>query len=397
MLDSDPTDNRIDIDSRRRKLLAATSLIGTGFMAGCIGDDDEDDDDDDGTGDDADGTDGDADGDPMLADVADFDPANPAWDEHNYPGSILPEHDIIQGSRDDLDRMGDRGRDEPVYGDAPREHPEDSDEWIDPDPIVFAEVAGEEEPGVYEDMMEPVMNELAENTGRDVEWANLEQGAPTIEAMRGGHAHVVYWAVGNVPFGVNLAGMVPMAMGIGPEGRFGYRMFAATHADNDDIQSVEDFERDDVRVGHTDPASNSGHQAPSALFDSEFDVQYEPEFAGGHSQLLNGIEAGDYDAGPMCSTCMDRAVDAGHVDWDDFKILWGSEPFPAGVYGYRYNLHPEIIEGARETWLETDWHGTDYVDARNLAEFVEIDYANHYHDILTIQQFNDVDYDIDEA
>lgn len=379
----------------RRKFILSSGAVGTAALAGCLGD--ETDDGQAGAGLSGNGGNGNGNGgdatDPLLSD--DFDPQTPDWENNNYLGGKMPEYDYIRGSEHDLEEMGNRGREEAVYGREPREHPDDPSEWIDPDPIVYADLPREDTQQAYADQIEPMIEKLEAETGRDVEFQTIDSYAAVVEGMRSERIHLANFATGNTPFGVNMAGMVPLATGVAADGQFGYRLLAITRADMDEIQSVADF--NDHRAAHTEASSNSGNQAPSALFDEHFGLtngeNYDPEMSGGHEQSARGIAYGDYDCGPICSTCWEQTVEAvDDIDYDDFKVVWAADPFPPGPIGYRFNLHEEIIEGARETWLNTTWEGTTYAEAA-YPQFVEVDYVNHWHDVMVNQQYNGVEYD----
>ncbi len=387
----DSTDS--NVDRSRRKFILAGGAVGTAAIAGCLGDGD------DGGSQAGAGLGGGNSGgsgggnDPLLSD--NFNPQNPDWENNNYLGGKMVEHDFIRGSTEDLEAMGDRGREEAVYGRSPREHPDDSSEWIDPDPIVYADLPREDTQQAYADQIEPMIEKLEAETGRNVEFQTIDSYAAVVEGMRSERIHIANFATGNTPFGVNMAGMVPLATGVAGDGQFGYRLLAITRADADEIQSVDDF--NDHRAAHTEASSNSGNQAPSALFDEHFGLtngdNYNPEMSGGHEQSARGIAYGDYDCGPICSTCWEETVNAvDDISFDDFKVVWAAAPFPPGPIGLRYNLHEEIFEGARETWLNTDWTGTSYGEAA-YPQFVEVDYINHWHDVMVAQQFNGVEYD----
>ena len=380
----------------RRKFLLTGGAVGIAGLAGCSGGDDDGEagaglGGDDGNG--GSGGNGGEPGDSMLSD--DFDPEDPDWENNNYLGGHIVANDYIRGSQLDLENMANRGREDAVYGSDVREHPDDESEWIDPDPIVYAELPREDSESAYREQLLPMLETLEEETGRPVEFRAIDSYAAVVEGMRSERIHIANYATGNTPFGVNLAGAVPFAVGHEEDGQFGYRLLAGTHANSDDIQSVEDFT--DVRVAHTEESSNSGNQAPSALFDDLFGVtrgeNYEPEFAGGHEQVARGIAYGDFDAGPLCSSCWENTVEAvDDIDYDDFKIVWASDPFPSGPIAYRYNLAPDIIEGMERTFLETDWEGTSFAEA-NYGTYVPVDYKNHWHEIMVIQEFNGVEYE----
>jgi len=336
-------------------------------------------------------------GDSMLADAGSFDPATPAWAENNYLSSALVDADYQRGSTVDLENMRGREVEEVPHGQPVQQTPDDESELLDPDTLVFTESPSEDVQGRFEEDFRAVFDRIEEETGKPVEFSKVNSYAASVEAMRSERAHIANFSTGTTAFAVNLAGAVPFAAGLTPDELFGYRLFATTRADADDIQSVEDFARDEVKIGHSEPASNSGHQAPSALFDQYFDVtaeeDYEVNFSGGHGNTTRGIAAGDYDAGPICSTCMVDTVEAqSDLSFDDFKVVWASAPFPNGPVAYRYNLKPEIQEGIQRAYLESDFAGTDFQERTGYDQFVPIDYRTVFKDIMIIQRYNGVEY-----
>ncbi|MGM0684829.1 MAG: phosphate/phosphite/phosphonate ABC transporter substrate-binding protein [Halobacteriota archaeon] len=400
----DDASKRTETSSRRRFILAG-GAVGIAGLAGCSGGSDGGDEagaglessgEDGGDGDGSDG--GDDPGDPMLSDASEFDPAEPNWEENNYLMTAVSENDYFQGSQTDLENMRNQNVDEIAHGEPPRELPDDESEWVDPDPLIFVDKPGESGQTQYQETIQPLLDRLEETTGRTVEWQPVDSNAATVESFRAGRGHLGDISTGTSAFGVNLGGVVPFAVPISPSGQFGYRLLAITRDDEHDIQSVNDFARDDVTVTHSEPASNSGNQAPSALFDQSFDVtageDYEREFSGGHDQTARGIAAGDYDAGPICSTCVDDLIGSTEdIDYDDFKVVWASNPFPPGPMVHRYDLHPDIVEGIKEATIGTDWTDTEYAENTGEAEYVEIDYKNVFNDILIIQRYNGVEYE----
>ena len=214
--------------------------------------------------------------------------------------------------------------------------------------------------------------------------------------MRAEQLHVINFNTGAVPFAVNLAGAVPAAVGITSDQRYGYRLYAITQSDNDEIWSVRDFAG--RNVAHSEPSSNSGHQAPSALFaqlhDTEPGEAYEVNFSGGHEQTTRGVIVGDYDCGPVCSSCArDVIVNSDRFDGTGVKAVWGSDPFPPGPMSYRYNLHPDIIEGIEAMLFDYTYEDTAWEEGTEYVRFQEVDYKSHWDIILTIQEYNGVEYE----
>jgi phosphonate transport system substrate-binding protein len=291
--------------------------------------------------------------------------------------------------RGDLDmRYCDENRD--LLADTPTE----SSEWLDPKTLVFSYTAVED-PSVYENVFSELMDHIAKKTGRQVKWYGPESYAAQVEAMRSGRLHVSGFAAGATVYGVNLAGFQPAAMMGNKDGTFrGYQLWLITHRDSD-IKTVQDLKG--RKIAHVTPSSNSGNQAPRALFKDMGvvpDVDYKVIYSGKHDNSIMGVVNRDYDAAPVASTVMQRMMERGMFDEAEVRIIWKSDQFPGTSYGYIYNLHPELQKQVREAFLSFDWTGTglakDFGKRANC--FIAVDYKKHWKVIRTIQKANNVVY-----
>ena len=85
-------------------------------------------------------------------------------------------------------------------------------------------------------------------------------------------------------------------------GKFGYRLQLITHKDSN-IVKVSDMKG--RKIAHVTPSSNSGNQAPRALFKSlgvEPDVDYKVIYSGKHDNSIMGVANKDYDAASIQNT-----------------------------------------------------------------------------------------------
>lgn len=368
----------------RRRILYGSSLAVSGLAAGCLGGggDDGDDGGDGGDGDGGDGNGGDQ--------YAEFDPADPVFPQLT---DTLLDAGFETGTMDDLERMEANPRDEPRYGNPAPETPADSSDYIEPNTLQFA-VVPTEDPALYEDTMDPLMENMAAETGLDVNYNPLDSYAAQVEAMRSERLHVAGFSTGTVPFAVNIADAFPFSIQVSSDGAFGYRLWLITQADNDEIEEIGDLAG--KSVAHADPSSNSGNLAPRALFKNEGvipDDDYEVDYSGGHEQSALGVFHGDYDAAPVCSTCYARVARAGQLEADEVKCIWASDPFPTTAWSYRYNLAPEIQEGIRAAFLDYDYEDTEIAETfEGRGTWVEIEYATVWDIILQIQEDLGVEY-----
>lgn len=302
----------------------------------------------------------------------------------------IPSEECSAEERGDLD----------VYycdkdGDLVADLPDEERFWQDPDTLVFA-YTPVEDPAIYEDIWTPFLDHLSETTGRDVQFFSVDSYTAQVEAMRAGRLHIAGISTGPTPFAVNLAGYVPIAIMGSEDGQFGYTLQLYTRADGD-IREMEDLAG--KRVAHVTPTSNSGHQAPSALF-PDLGVtpgeDYEPEFSGSHENSALGVVAGDYDAAPVASEVVDRMAERGLFDPDDIRIIYETDPFPTTSYGIAHNLEPELQESIREAFETFDFRGTPLGEEFDQDGFIPITYEEQWSQIRTIQDYNGVEYRLED-
>ncbi|HDO52578.1 MAG TPA: phosphate/phosphite/phosphonate ABC transporter substrate-binding protein [Rhizobiales bacterium] len=282
-------------------------------------------------------------------------------------------------------------------GDLVADTPTDPSKWLNPDTLVFS-YTPVEDPSVYENVFTEFMAYLAKKTGKKVKWYGADSYASQVEALRSGRLHVAGISTGPTVFGVNLAGYVPIAMMAKSDGRFGYKLQLITQKDSG-IMKVSDLKG--KRVAHVTPSSNSGNQAPRALFKSMGvipDTDYKVTYSGKHDNSIMGVANGDYDAAPIASSVLDRMAEKGVVDRSKLRIIWESKPFPTTSYGYAYNLHPDLQKKVREAFLTFDWTGTDLLKefGRKSNQFIGITYKEQWVDVRAIQKVNGTLY-TDEA
>ena len=299
------------------------------------------------------------------------------------------------------DNCSNHGTLDPRYcdedGDLVADTPRDASQWLDPDTLIFS-YTPVEDPSVYENVFTEFMDYLAKNTGKKVRWYGAESYAAQVEAMRSGRLHVAGISTGPTCFAVNLAGYVPFAIMGRADGTFGYRLQVITHKDTD-IKELKGMKG--RKIAHVTPSSNSGNQAPRALFKAmgvEPDVDYEVMYSGKHDNSIMGVANKDYDAAPVASSVLDRMHQKGVVNKDNLRIIWQSKLFPTTSYGFVHNLNPDLARKVVYSFLSFDWEGTGLKKefGKQADRFIPITYEDHWSDIRTIQKTNGVVYS-DEA
>ncbi len=277
-------------------------------------------------------------------------------------------------------------------GDLVADAPRDESALRNPDTLVFA-YTPVEDPAIYEDIWEPFIAHLEEVTGKDVQFFAVQSNSAEVEAMRSGRLHIAGFSTGPTPFAVNLAGAVPFAIMGADDGRFGYTLQVYTQADSD-IEEVADLAGQ--RVAHTSPTSNSGNQAPRALFPDLGVVpgeDYEVTYSGSHDQSMLGVVAGDYDAAPVASEVVERMAERGLYDPGEVRMIWESDPFPTTSYTYAHDLAPELKESIEEAFFSFEFEGTELGEEfQGVSKFIPITYEDQWAVIRQIQKANGVEY-----
>src|SRR5690606_30126431 len=209
-----------------------------------------------------------------------------------------------------------------------------------------------EDPAVYQGAFAEFIAHLSELTGKRVQYFPVRSYAAQIEAMRAGRLHVSGFAAGAVEEAVNTAGFHPVAVMAAEDGTYGYEMEIIVKRGSD-IRSLEDLRG--RQLAFVSPTSNSGYSAPSALLFAELgmrpDVDYQTAFSGSHDNSILGVVNGDYEAGAIASSVLDRMIARDVLAESDLEIIYTSQTFPSTAYGYIYDLEPELAAQIADAFL----------------------------------------------
>lgn len=270
--------------------------------------------------------------------------------------------------------------------------PQDPSQWLDPD-VLFFSYTPVEDPSVYVNTFRPFLNHLEKVTGKKVRYFTAQSYAAQIEAMRSGRLHIAGISTGPTAFAVNLAGYVPFALMGSKGGQYGYRLQVIVPA-NSSIQKLQDLKGH--KVAHTEESSNSGNQAPRALFPSHGIVpgrDYKVVYSGGHDRSVLGVAHGDYEAATIASSVMDRMMLRGVVKREAIRVIWQSDPFPTTSFGMAHNLNPVLALKIRKAFFTYSFKGTPLgKEFKGVDGFIPINYKQHWAVIRQIQKANGVKY-----
>ena len=271
-------------------------------------------------------------------------------------------------------------------GDLVADPPAD-EECVAPEALKFSYVAGEEE-SVPAETWDPLIKALAEKTGREVTYVHYSTTEEQLAALKKGEVHIIGLNTGAVPAAVGQYGFVPVCTLGHEDGTFGYTMKLLVPADSD-IKKPADIRGH--KVTFTRPDSNSGCKAPLVLlreFELLPDQDYDWGFSMGHDESIKGVAAKDFDAAPVASDMLARAIENGEVEEGAIRTIYESERFPPAAIGYAYNLTPELREAISETLLNFNWKGTPLQEAfaAEATKFVPVNYKDDWANIRRIDQ-----------
>src|SRR6516164_5323890 len=164
-------------------------------------------------------------------------------------------------------------------GDLVADAPADPKQLVNPSTIIFS-YTPVEDPAVYQKVWNGFLKHMEKVTGKKVVFFPVQSNAAQLEAMRSGRLHVAGVNTGGNPIAVNCAGFVPFAIMAGKDGAFGYEMEIIVPADSA-IKTPADLKG--KKVAFTEPTSNSGYKAPSAILKADFNLEAGRDFTAAFS------------------------------------------------------------------------------------------------------------------
>ncbi len=290
-------------------------------------------------------------------------------------------------NRGDLDvRYCDENKD--LLADAPK----DPKQWQDPATLVFS-YTPVEDPSVYENVFEELLQHIAKVTGKRVKWFPAESYAAQVEAMRSGRLHIAGVATGPTPYAVNLAGFLPLIAMQHADGSIGYTLQVIVRKDSP-ITKMADLKG--KRVAHVTPSSNSGDTAPRVLF-KQFGIEpgkdYEVVYSGKHDNSIMGVVNGDYEAAPIASTVKDRMQARGMFKPDALRVIYESRPFPRASFGIAHDLAPQLQAKIKEAFMTFDFKQSKLAkEFKDVTGFKVVEYDRDWKDVRMIQAATGIHY-----
>ncbi|WP_232666848.1 phosphate/phosphite/phosphonate ABC transporter substrate-binding protein [Pseudonocardia sp. TRM90224] len=214
----------------------------------------------------------------------------------------------------------------------------------DPETLVFASVPSEQSASLQEDY-KPILDMLAKETGKKVEFRQATDYAAVIEGQISGQIQIAqYGPLSFVLAQSKGAKIMPVGAQVKTKGeKPGYQSYGITKAGSG-ITSLKDFAG--KKVCFVDPNSTSGFLYPTAgLLEAGVDPKtgITPVMAGGHDSSVLEVKAGRCDAGFAYDTMVDtQLVAKGEITPGEISTVWKSEAIPGSPVAIGTGLSPEL-------------------------------------------------------
>ncbi len=242
-------------------------------------------------------------------------------------------------------------------GDLVADTPGSEADLLDPGVLTFSFIANAE-PGADADLWQPLVDHLAQATGKQVQYVPYTSRSEQLRAVRDGRLHLAGLNTGSVPVAVNACGFVPVcAPGQGGSAD-AYKMVVIVPADSA-AESLKDLSG--KRFAFTQPTSNSGCKAALVILAESgltLGEDYDYAFTHGHAQLMQAIADKEYAAGSTASDLLERAIQQGELDESKVRVIYTSEPFPTAALGMTHRLKPELAEQIAQAMIGFSFIGT---------------------------------------
>jgi phosphonate transport system substrate-binding protein len=245
----------------------------------------------------------------------------------------------------------------------------------------------QEDAVVYEKLWTPYVDHLKACIGKPVRFLPVYSSAATVEALRSGRIQLSLLSAGDTPFAVNIGGAVPIAThGSEKDGIAAYHLIVVVKKDSP-YKTIADLKG--KRVAHVSPSSNSGNLAPRALFPREGlapDKDYKVLYSGKHDNSVSGVINGDYDAAAVADDVLIRMLQRGALKPDELRIIYKSQPFPAGSLAVAHDLDPQLKKKITDCTFAFRFPADLSAAFRGPDRFVPLNYKRDYESVRHVAE-----------
>lgn len=240
-------------------------------------------------------------------------------------------------------------------GDRVADPPEDKSQWLDPDPIVLADVPTTDMTARAV-QAEPFIRYLEKALGRKVVVFMASDYADLVAGFKANRAHLVAFNTGNVERAVRCDGYVPLAQPVDAKGNIdGYRMQLLVPSKSK-IKTVPELRGH--KITFVDEISNSGYTAPRGLLAKEFGLiankDYSFNFSGRQDNSILGVANGLYEAAAVASDIHEKLVRELMIDGGSVRVIYSSQIFSRSPWGVSHRLKPALAKHLQEAIVRYD-------------------------------------------
>ncbi len=245
----------------------------------------------------------------------------------------------------------------------------------------------QEDSVVYEKLWTPYVDHLKTCVGKPVRFLPVYSSAATVEALRSGRIQLSLLSAGDTPFAVNIGGAIPIAThGTPKDGIAAYHLIVVVKKDSP-FKTLADLKG--RRVAHVSPSSNSGNLAPRALFPASGLVpekDYKVLYSGKHDNSVSGVVNGDYDAAAVADDVLIRMTQRGALKSDELRIIFKSQPFPAGSLAVAHDLDPALKKRISDCTFSFRFPADLSAAFRGPDRFVALDYKRDFASVRQVAE-----------
>jgi len=269
--------------------------------------------------------------------------------------------------------------------------PESADQWINPDILVVAHIAGADEtPGNSWAEWEA---RLAKVTGKKVVDQTYINSADQIAAAGSGKVTLLALHAADAPFLVNNYGFQPLAVLGDQSGINGKRLDLIVPAASP-IAKPADLKGH--RLVCTVPSSITGYRAAIAYLMQDQslrpNVDYEIIWSTGQKHSITGIAEKKYEAAAVSDEKLESLLAKDTVEAAQYRVIYQSPVIPRTTIGYFYNLNPVLAEQLRQAILSPG-PTTGPTIASDRLSFMPVDYKRDFQFVREIDDQFDPRFD----
>jgi phosphonate transport system substrate-binding protein len=237
-------------------------------------------------------------------------------------------------------------------------------------------------------LYKPVVDLLAKNTGKKIEFYMPTSYASVVEALMGKWVDVAVLGPESYVIAHNkdktievFATYYKKKIGVQEAGP-GYKSLLISKKGSK-FTTIESAKGSVMLL--VDPASTSGALIPEAIFAKKViktplkDYFSRVAFSGGHDLSTFAVADGKADVAFVASHRFMNTVSTGKVKVEDFNYLWSSPLIPQDPFVYRGTLCPEVKQKISETFLTLDStpEGKKFLENVDSEKFVTMKDADY--------------------